>query len=238
MARKEVLNDEGLEALEGKKLGKGYLLRVKLRPRRYVEQKYFEVFILDEEGHESNIPVFSGIYSKGRESLGIKGWVDGDFYEEVEFSCGGVLNLSKGEIGEELFRILGDIIPDGGSFMVSYELFSREGQVHKLTYRGLFLGIPPIVTPLGYLLFKADCGVGFKDWYISEGGNEGPRKLQGFKAIDRGHLIKGFKRNFEDVEKFLNDDFDLETYPFLGEIMKIGRKVSMEIKKRLLGGKI
>lgn len=236
MARKELLNNKGLEALEGKKLGKNYLLRVKMRPRRYFEQKYFEVFILDEEGHESNIPVFSGIYSKGRESIGIKGWVDGDFYEEVEFSCGGVLNLSKGEFGEDFFRILGDIIPDGGSFMVSYELFSREGWVHKLTNRGLFLGVPPIATPLGYLLFKAGCGVGFKDWYISEGGNEGPRKLQGFKAVDKGHLLKGLKRNLEGVEKFLDSGLDLETYPFLGEIIEIGRKVSIEIKKMLSGG--
>ncbi len=236
MTRKEVLNDRSLEVLEGKKLGKNYLLRVKTRPRRYVEQKYFEVFILDEEGHESIIPVFSGVYSRGRESLGIKGWIDGDFYEKLEFSCGSVLNLLGEGFDEELFKILGDIIPAGGSFMVSYELFSGEGVVHRLTNRGLFLGVPPVVTPLGYLLFKAGCGVGFKDWYISEGGNEGPRKLQGFKAVDREHLLRGLKRNLEEVEKFLDSGLDLEIYPFLGEIMEIGRKVSMEIEKILSGG--
>ncbi|MFB0544779.1 MAG: DUF1122 family protein, partial [Asgard group archaeon] len=155
---------------------------------------------------------------------------------EVEFSCGSVLNLSREEVDEGLFKILGDIIPAGGSFMVSYELFSGEGWVHSLTNRGLFLGVPPIVTPLGYLLFKAGCGVGFKDWYISEGGNEGPRKLQGFKPIDRGHLLKGLKRNLEGVEKFLDSGLDLEAYPFLVELMEIGRKVSMEIEKILSGG--
>ena len=45
------------------------------------------------------------------------------------------------------------------------------------------LGSPPVVTPLGYRLFQA--GVrSYRDWYISEGGREGPRKLQGFKPLN------------------------------------------------------
>jgi hypothetical protein len=32
-------------------------------------------------------------------------------------------------------------------------------------------------------MFRAGCR-SFRDWYISEGGREGPRKLQGFKPLD------------------------------------------------------
>jgi hypothetical protein len=40
-----------------------------------------------------------------------------------------------------------------------------------------------VTTPLGYRLFQA--GVrSYRDWYIPEGGREGPRKLQGFKPLN------------------------------------------------------
>ena len=48
--------------------------------------------------------------------------------------------------------------------------------------RILTLDYPPVTSPLGYLLFRAGCG-SFRDWYISEGGREGPRKLQGYKPL-------------------------------------------------------
>ncbi|MBI2855366.1 MAG: DUF1122 family protein, partial [Chloroflexi bacterium] len=47
------------------------------------------------------------------------------------------------------------------------------------------LGVPPVLTPLGHLLFQAGVGFHIKDWYFSEGGSEGPRKLQGFKPLER-----------------------------------------------------
>ena len=54
---------------------------------------------------------------------------------------------------------------------------------HEATARMLTLGYPPVTTPLGYRLFQA--GVrSYRDWYIPEGGREGPRKLQGFKPLN------------------------------------------------------
>ena len=68
--------------------------------------------------------------------------------------------------------------------MVSYSLFSRESKIHRETKQGLDRGYPSVVTPLGFLLFTAGCGIGFKDWYFAEGGREGPEKLQGYKPLN------------------------------------------------------
>jgi len=37
------------------------------------------------------------------------------------------------------------------------------------------------------MLFFTGCGVAFKDWWFAEGGSEGPRKLQGYKALNEDH---------------------------------------------------
>ena len=59
----------------------------------------------------------------------------------------------------------------------------------RSTERMLSLGLPPVATPLGYLMFLAGCGASFRDWYISEGGREGPRRLQGFKPLDEASAV-------------------------------------------------
>ena len=66
--------------------------------------------------------------------------------------------------------------------MAEYDSVAR-----SLTARALSARVPPVATPLGALLFEVGCGVAFRDWYISEGGREGPRKLQGFRALDDDH---------------------------------------------------
>ncbi len=57
-------------------------------------------------------------------------------------------------------------------------------RLHRETRQGLDRGYPPVVTPLGFLLYSAGCGIGFKDWYFAEGGREGPEKLQGYKPLN------------------------------------------------------
>src|SRR5437867_11410991 len=44
-------------------------------------------------------------------------------------------------------------------------------------------GYPPVASPLGFLMFLAGCR-SYCGWYISEGGREGPRKLQCFKPLN------------------------------------------------------
>ena len=91
----------------------------------------------------------------------------------VSFGSGEqVLDISTNGLAQQLFQYLADLIPPSGHMMVEYE--SPEQQA---TARSLASGIPPVATPLGYMLFSIGCGVGFRDWYITEGVSEGPRKL-------------------------------------------------------------
>jgi hypothetical protein len=64
--------------------------------------------------------------------------------------------------------------------MVSYE---DAAPLHRETDRALSAGVPPVLTPLGFLLFMSGFRL-VKNWYLSEGGHEGPRKLWGEKPPD------------------------------------------------------
>ena len=150
----------------------------------------------------SSDPVFAGLFSSGRASQNIRGWVDGDYFDIALFADGTNVSLSDSFLDIELFKILGRLVPLGGSFMVSYSLFSKESKIHRDTKAGLDRGYPPAVTPLGFLLFLAECGMGFKDWYFAEGGREGPEKLQGFKAIDSQAAKEKAEEMIQDLRIF------------------------------------
>lgn len=170
-------------------------------PVRFAEQAYFSLS-LSKNNFVSLDPVFSGLYSAGRRSQAIAGWVDGDYFDLVRFPDGITLSLTETGFDFVLFKMLGDLVPAGGSLMVSYSLFSKESNIHTETKRGLDCGYPPVVTPLGFLLFSAGCGMGFKDWYFAEGGREGPEKLQGYKPINLNAAENKAKSMLEDVRAF------------------------------------
>jgi len=173
------------EYFRGKRLSPEFGLSAIVNPARFVEQAYFRIQLANEEnGNLSTGPVFAGLFSAGRSSQRIHGWVDGDYFDQVLLSDGTSLSLSEASLDIELFTLLGGLVPVGGSLMVSYSLFSNESKIHKETKLGLDRGYPPAVTPLGFLLFAAGCGMGFKDWYFAEGGREGPQKLQGYKPLN------------------------------------------------------
>jgi len=203
--------------LNSQTLDKKYFLQVITKLRHYFEQKYFELFILDENGHKFHPYVFSGIYSAGRVSSGINGWIDGDYYEKVS-SNDLTLYLPELKLDIALFKKIGALIPNGGSLMVAYTMFWEESEVHKNTYKALDLGVPSLATPIGYLLFHAGCWADFKNWYFPEGGNEGPKKLQGFKPLNREdartraaetiRLLKSFinkKQEHSDLDNILEE---------------------------------
>ena len=173
------------EYFRAKRIAELYGVRVAARPVRFREQAYFTLHLTeDADGLLSIDPIFSGLFSAGRSSQNIHGWVDGDYFDNARFQDGQRISLTQSGFDFVLFKMLGDLVPSGGSFMVSYSLFSKESTIHRDTKRGLDRGYPPAVTPLGFLLFSAGCGMGFKDWYFAEGGREGPEKLQGFKPIN------------------------------------------------------
>jgi hypothetical protein len=169
----------------GRRLQPELGLRVIANRTRYVEQASFKIQLAGERSDNmAGRSIFAGLYSAGRSSQAIHGWVDGDYFDQIVLSNGADFSLSDASLDIELFRLLGGLVPPGGSLMVSYALFSNESTIHKETKLGLDRGYPPAVTPIGFLLFEAGCGMGFKDWYFAEGGREGPEKLQGYKPLN------------------------------------------------------
>jgi hypothetical protein len=190
----------------GRRFRPEFGLRVIANPTRYVEQASFQIQLAEERsGNVASPAVFAGLYSAGRSSQSIPGWVDGDYFDQIVLSNGAHFRLSDASLDIEFFRLLGGLIPLGGSLMVSYSLFSNESKIHTETKLGLDRGYPPIVTPLGFLLFEAGCGMGFKDWYFAEGGREGPEKLQGFKPLDSDIAKQRANDLLKELRAFANN---------------------------------
>jgi hypothetical protein len=154
---------------------------------------YFQVLLRNEAGEVSQHPVVIGLHNQGKypsynwvEIISFSSWVD---FESSKKS----LYIPLNGLARQLFQYLADLIPPGGHMMVEYDSLEQQD-----TARSLALGIPPILTPLGYMLFMVGCGVSFKDWHFAEGGTEGPRKLQGYKPLDSQYAQL---KNLEIVEE-------------------------------------
>ncbi len=101
------------------------------------------------------------------------------------------------------------------------------------TARALAAGVPPVATPLGALLFDLGCGVAFRDWYISEGGREGPRKLQGFRAASEEHARTRGLETIAALDSFLDRSRIAEDLRALTE--PLARRVRDELRERYGG---
>lgn len=188
--------DHPLGTLQGRALGPALLL-VLLGRKNAVGATYFQAFLSLADGHLSSEPLLLGLHNSGRYPA--YNWIDVIRYEgSLTFEGGEGLNLAALGLDRRLFRLLGQLIPPGGHLMVEYE---SEGQ--RLTERMLAVGIPPVATPLGYLLFLSGCGASLRDWYISEGGREGPRKLQGFRPLDEEDAGRKARAMAEELRQFL-----------------------------------
>jgi hypothetical protein len=146
--------------------------------------------------------VIKGIYSVGGKDA-VKPWMDLDYAESLEFlkkdKTAQRIMLAQGNLDQKLFRILGRIIPPGGHLMVSYE---GEQNIHSVTRKSLSLGVPPAATSLGFLIFQAGFQL-VKDWYLAEGGFEGPRKLWGEKAPDRKWAQTFLEKTERQISEFM-----------------------------------
>jgi len=192
--------------------------------------KGFKLYLQDKRGTISETPVIKGIYSIGGKD-GIKAWMDLEYTEELEFSngdnSGNTLSLSSSNLDRKLFRYLGDIIPPGGHLMVSYE---GEQKIHMKTIKSLSTGIPPVLTPLGTLIFLA----GFqyiKDWYLAEGGHEGPRKLWGEKAPDVNWIKAFYGKTAQQIKKFMEKKSNSSPKEFEEQARKRAKEILEVIGK-------
>jgi len=215
-----------LKRLQGKRLNGLTLHFGEIKQLRLSGWKGFKLYLQDSRGVRSELPVIKGIHSVGGKD-GVKAWMDLEYREELEFSKGEhsltFFSLSSSNIDQKLFSYLGEVIPPGGHLMVSYE---GGQEIHITTLKSLSSGIPPVLTPLGTLIFRA----GFhyiKDWYLAEGGHEGPRKIWGEKAPDAEWVKIFLEMTAQQIKLFLEKKSSL-SHP---ELEKPARKRAKEILK-------
>ncbi len=208
-------NGKFLSSLHGRSIG-NYKIQLNQKPLQYRGGwTHFSLSLKDDGGRISaqrksggewaETPILEGIHSRG--GRGVKGWVEvGDYFPIVYFkgSClpAKTVLLSRGRLDQEIFHLLGECVPPGGHLMFAYEV-SYESPLHRETQETLMKGFPPVSTTQGELLFRAGFRL-VKDWYLSEGGHEGPRKLWGEKPINEVES-RGFDgRTFLQLLAFLS----------------------------------
>ncbi len=215
-----------LKRLQGQRLNGLTLHLGEIKQLRLSGWKGFKLYLQDNKGSRSELPIIKGIYSVGGKD-GVKAWMDLEYREKLVFSKEekplASFSLRASHIDRKLFSHLGKIIPPGGHLMVSYE---GEQKIHTATLKSLSSGIPPVLTPLGILIFRA----GFhyvKDWYLAEGGHEGPRKIWGEKAPDAQWEKIFLDKTAQQIKPFL----DKKSNSSLTELEKLARKRAQEILK-------
>ncbi|MBI3913244.1 MAG: DUF1122 family protein [Chloroflexi bacterium] len=200
----------------------GYRLRIEpIGRKRFFDQFSFGIYLLDTNNQRSDAPVFRGLYNAGRPSIHVTGWIDGEFVENAVtrdqlsvisdqspvISKQSALSSEKSaivtmELAEQLAQKLGALIPAGGILWLAYESYHGEGAITLETRQGLKANLPLLTTPIGFLLFRAECWLGLKNWHFPEGGREGPMKLQGNKALNPEHARERARESIAELEAF------------------------------------
>lgn len=184
--------------LDGKKIGAFTLVLAEVRPiRPRAGWLYLSVAIRDKSGLQSPGPLMTGIASAG--GRGVKPWFECRLFPAVAMGAGGT-PVDARECGLEasIVNLLASLIPPGGHLMIDYE---NPGQ--EETFAELCLRVPPPATYLGALMFRAGCRGAFKDWYFSEGGHEGPRKLQANKSPDAIAARRAMREHHRELAAFI-----------------------------------
>jgi hypothetical protein len=147
-----------------------------LGPKNNVGSRYYQLLLADGEGRLSDDVLALGMHNTG--PYPAFNWIEMTQYREVLRIGGETLELGATGLDRELFGLVAQFVPPGGHIMVEYD-----SPTHRATARMLTLGLPQVCSPIGYLMFGIGCR-SYRDWYISEGGREGPRKLQGFMPLN------------------------------------------------------
>lgn len=157
---------------------------------------YIAVAIRDESGRPSKTPLMMGIVSGGGRL--VMPWLECRLYPTVEMADGSTLDARAAGLEAGLVSLIGKLVPPGGHLMVEYE---SPGQ--NETHAELLLRVPPAASYLGSLMFQAGFRGDFRDWYISEGGHEGPRKLQANKSPNPAEARAALRRHRAELAAFV-----------------------------------
>jgi hypothetical protein len=199
----------------------GYRTVALLGPKNAVGSRYFRLFLADGGGNLAEEELALGLFGAG--PYPAFNWVEFTRYEEVLHFPDGALNLWETGLARPLFDAMSALVPAGGHLMVEYDSPS-----HRATERILTLRYPPACSPIGFLMFEA--GVrSYRDWYISEGGREGPRKLQGFKPLNDDIALEKTAALRAQLEATLA----LPENPAHGEWAKLARELAAKALAQL-----
>ncbi len=178
--------------------GRRWRLKVaSLRPvRPRAGWYYLTVTLAGADGASSITPLMTGILSGG--GRGVRPWCECRLYPEVRTADGATLDARAAGLEAALVERLGAILPAGGHLMAEYESPGQER-----THAELLLRVPPAAAELGAIMFAAGFRGAFKDWYIAEGGHEGPRKLQANKSPNPETARAALRTHARELAEFV-----------------------------------
>ncbi len=212
--------DHPLAALQGANVG-AYTLLLLLGPKSSVGSQSFQLHLADEQGYLANTNLALGLYNRG--PYPAFNWIELTRYEAKLKMAGSEVDLAGEALDRPFFGLLSALVPPGGHLMIEYDSPSQ-----RPTERILTLGYPESTSPTGYLLFQEGCR-SFKNWHISEGWREGPRKLQGFKPWNEEIALEKTARLREDISTLLA----APTNPQHGEWDAIARRNASAVLEAL-----
>ncbi len=164
-----------VSALDALTLGDCHTVAI-LGPKNAVGSRYFQLLLADSAGRLAEGALALGLHNSG--PYPAFNWIEMSQYQERPRFGETELSLWDSGLDQPLFEALSGLVPAGGHLMVEYD-----SPGHRATERILTLRYPAAASPIGFRMFAV--GVrSYRDWYISEGGREGPRKLQGFKPLN------------------------------------------------------
>jgi len=192
--------EQQLERVIGGRGLDGYSLELSdFKPGRTERETYFNIF-LQRESRSSLHPIIQGLFFMGRGEY-IKAWIEFRYAPIAEFPEGFSVDLEEAGLTSEIISILGELVPPGGSIMIIYG--AEPYHLHMETERGLKIGFPPQVTPLGYYLWNNGFRW-FKDWYFPEGWREGGMKLQATRPLDEDVRRDRQNKALVDLGEFID----------------------------------
>jgi hypothetical protein len=207
--------------LDGLALGPFRLLAL-LGPKNAVGSRWFQLWAMDGEGRLAD-----GVFALGLHNSGpypAYNWVELTQFKEAIEVGGRMVDLWESGLVIELFAAVSELVPAGGHIMAEYD-----SPTHRATERILTLRYPPATTPIGYAMFEAGTR-SYRDWYISEGGREGPRKLQGYKPWNDEIAGEKTAALRAEIETTLARPED----PAHGEWGLLARELARQVLDRLL----
>ncbi len=231
-------NLETFISLEKKKVNQ-YQVVVELKPillpphRLFSGRCYFSIYLRDERGHRSEKPVVDqSLYSVGGKN--VLPWIEiGHYWPEVTFEEQRTVrekhSIANSETEWKLFKLLGDLIPPSGHMMVPYEL--DDNVLSRMTFAALQKNIPMVATPIGFLLFRIGFTIPFRDWYIAEGGHEGPSKLHFEKPLTDQRAREVREEITRELNVFIDSFPETQDVELVRSCKKNARKIRDLIRK-------